>query len=483
VVTAAVGMGTVVLAVALLLGVAGAPAGSPSIGPRGPFPGLFPSGLERPRTAGADGGATSAVDGTGGASVPRGSYTVSSFTANPSTFELGTPTRSNTTLTVNTSGTLPALPTYQYWGLPPGCATADTPQLPCTPNGSGVFIVSVAVTDLLGDNATASLTLTVAPALSADPTAAPSVVDVSQPVRFSAGVTGGLGPFSYSWRFGDGAGATSAGPTHLFARSGTFTSTLWVNDSGAGSVERSTVVSVSNGPVVSLTASNPKPPVGSTLELDTTVNGGRAPYSYVYSGLPPDCTTVDGPTLHCLLLTAGLYSVGVTVTDATRAHANGSASVVVGFGFTLLLPAVVTLGQNFTIQVLVAGNYGPLTYDYAGLPVGCTPSTGSEVNCTPQGLGVSDVTVSVTDSLGDRASRSAQVDVVASTSAPLAFSAEILLAEIAVALAVFAVILLTASKRGRHPPRAGPEPARAPSVPPRAPPPGAFGPGGPPTSP
>jgi hypothetical protein len=384
---------------------------------------------------------------------------------------------------VNVTGTVTAVLMYQYWGLPPGCASGDTPQLACTPNGSGVFAVSVAVTDGIGDNATANLTLTVNPALSADPIADPAFADVSEPVRFSAGATGGQGPYSYSWRFGDGAGSANASPTHAYAAAGTFTAFVWVNDSGGGAIVRSTVISVTAGPEVSLVAVDPRPPVGSTLELNASVSGGRAPYTYSYTGLPPDCASVDSPTLRCLLIKAGLYTASVGVTDARGARTNGSASVVVGFGFSLLLPAVVTLGENFTIQVLEDGNYGPVTFGYAGLPAGCAASMGSEVNCSPQRLGTFDVTVTMNDSLGDQASRTEQVDVVASATAPLGFSSEILLAEVAVSLLALGGILITWSKRVHRSPDVVPEPARTQEAVVRDPPPGAFGPSGPPKTP
>src|SRR5262249_47969884 len=51
---------------------------------------------------------------------------------------------------------------------------------------------------------------------------------------------------SYLWNFGDGATATNATPTHLYADNGTYTATLTVNDGQGGSASASLVVTVLN---------------------------------------------------------------------------------------------------------------------------------------------------------------------------------------------------------------------------------------------
>jgi PKD repeat protein len=51
------------------------------------------------------------------------------------------------------------------------------------------------------------------------------------PVTFAGSVTGGVGPFTYSWDFGDGTGATGTlTPTHVYENAGLYTATLTVAD-------------------------------------------------------------------------------------------------------------------------------------------------------------------------------------------------------------------------------------------------------------
>ncbi|HEV2449393.1 MAG TPA: PKD domain-containing protein [Thermoplasmata archaeon] len=400
---------------------------------------------------------------------------MSSFTASPARFELGTANRSNTTLQVNLSGFVTSVLMYQYWGLPPGCTSLDQPTLPCAPSGAGQFAVEVAVTDLAGDNQTANLSLSVAPRLTASPSASPPNPDAGQLVQFVPSVQGGIGPYGFGWEFGDGTGSTSVSPVHSYSSAAAYVAKLWVNDSGGGEYTGSLPVSAGSGPAVVLVALDPRPPVGATLQLRANVTGGRAPLSYSYSGLPPECSSANASALQCVLVEAGGFLATVEVTDSAGVRADASTHIVVGFGFTLLAPAVVTQGQGFTIQAIAAGSFGALTYAYAGLPVGCAASNGSEVNCTPEELGTSDVTVTLTDFFGDRVSHSIQIQTVGAGAAPLGTASELLLLEIAALIATAAIGLLSWSRGGRK----GPPPkGRSPPPPwqgPREPPPGALG--------
>lgn len=81
---------------------------------------------------------------------------ISSFVADPSTIILGG------TAYLNVSAMEGAAPyTYSYTGLPPGCASANTSVLACTPTRVGTFIVTAVVADMADHQANASLTLKV----------------------------------------------------------------------------------------------------------------------------------------------------------------------------------------------------------------------------------------------------------------------------------------------------------------------------------
>ena len=85
-----------------------------------------------------------------------GGPTISSFTATPSTVNVGSPTQ----LKVSASGGSGTL-SYAYTGLPGGCSSQDTASLSCTPNATGTFTIKVFVNDSARHSVTSTTSLTV----------------------------------------------------------------------------------------------------------------------------------------------------------------------------------------------------------------------------------------------------------------------------------------------------------------------------------
>jgi PKD repeat protein len=58
---------------------------------------------------------------------------------------------------------------------------------------------------------------------------------VGSTVTFTSSTTGGVGPYSYSWAFGDGTSSTGPTATHAYTQTGNYTVTLNVKDSASNS--------------------------------------------------------------------------------------------------------------------------------------------------------------------------------------------------------------------------------------------------------
>jgi hypothetical protein len=85
-----------------------------------------------------------------------GAAFITAFGASPGTVVVGSPT----VVVVETSGgTLPL--SFAYPRLPPGCLSANTARLTCTPTELGTFPISVVVTDARGNTTEAGASLTV----------------------------------------------------------------------------------------------------------------------------------------------------------------------------------------------------------------------------------------------------------------------------------------------------------------------------------
>jgi PKD repeat protein len=93
------------------------------------------------------------------------------------------------------------------------------------------------------------------------------------PVTFNAVVSGGVGPFTYAWSFGDGATSASNPVTHIYANAGTYTWHLTATDSRGTEASATGTVMAYTPPVIA------------------TVTKGSDPFRIVINGtnFPPGC--------------------------------------------------------------------------------------------------------------------------------------------------------------------------------------------------
>ena len=109
---------------------------------------------------------------------------------------------------------------------------------------SGTFTARCTVIDEYGDNATASVNITVensAPVISSIGITTTTYV-TNEPVRFRPTVTDADNDeLTYSWNFGDGATSTDRAPTHYYPSAGTYTVTLRVSDGSAQAMWTGTI--------------------------------------------------------------------------------------------------------------------------------------------------------------------------------------------------------------------------------------------------
>ena len=142
---------------------------------------------------------------------------------------------------------------------PAGCEGAAG-NVSCSNTVPGNYTVTLRVTDSNGVSAVAAPErMVVAPPLEAALTPVTSSPIVGEAVGFTSSSSGGTGPFTWAWAFGDGVHGTGPTVNHSYASTGTYTVLLWVNDSVGVSRERSTHlrVSVSSPPAAPGTVGSP----------------------------------------------------------------------------------------------------------------------------------------------------------------------------------------------------------------------------------
>jgi PKD repeat protein len=124
------------------------------------------------------------------------------------------------------------------------------------------------------------------------------------------------------------------------------------------------------GPVVSPDPTNIS--VGGNLSLAAAAGGGYGGYSYTWNGLPPECAGFDLANFTCVLRTPGVYSLNVTVNDASGASATSHSVRLFVYGAPRPLSASdhasVTAGPAplaVTFSSVVAGGVGPYTLNWS----------------------------------------------------------------------------------------------------------------------
>jgi hypothetical protein len=170
------------------------------------------------------------------------------------------------------------------------------------------------------------------------------------------------------------------------------------------------------GPWVLAVSAEPNPiDSGAPLQITTRVQGGTAPLSYMYTGLPRGCESSDLDPLSCTPAEAGSFQVNVTVSDALGNRSEGSVELVVnppptveGFVST---PSAVSVGVRTLLEVTVTGGVAPYTYSYSRLPTGCLSQDVPILPCVPQVAGSYSPSVLVLDGQGVAASAVGSVTV------------------------------------------------------------------------
>jgi PKD repeat protein len=147
-----------------------------------------------------------------------------------------TPTLGNAPLTVaftstiNAGGAAPFTYLWNFGDLLQGTSTAANPTYTYTE--PGIYAAKVTVTDSKGWQATGMVTVFASMwGLVVNVSATPTSGYAPLGVGLGATVSGGTGPYTITWNFGDGTTGTGAAPYHTYVNPGTYTSMVTVTDS------------------------------------------------------------------------------------------------------------------------------------------------------------------------------------------------------------------------------------------------------------
>lgn len=337
------------------------------------------------------------------------------------------------TAQLTTSGFL-STPTWQLVGgaLPPGLSlNAATGMIQGTPvvNGSSVFQVSASTST---QSASAvSFTIQIgSQQIDFTPDRLPdATLGVVYSQRLSP--TGGEGNYVFSVTRGSlppGISlATSGAVTGTPSQPGTFSFSVRMT-SGALLIEKQVTLAVASADITVTPSSLPDAYVAQAYSQTLAATGGLAPYRFqVATGsLPAGLTLSSAGLLSGAATTAGAFTFGVQITDATQKQSAQSFTLAVRQAVVLPFSSLpdATQGEAFSASVQASGGLAPFTYRLqdGALPAGLTLSAAGLLTGSPTASGEFRFTIQASDANQKSASTTYVLTVVpalAITSTPL----------------------------------------------------------------
>jgi PKD repeat protein len=248
----------------------------------------------------------------------------------------------------------------------------------------------------------------------------PYAGQVGAPILFSGSAltSFGFGVTQFQWSFGDGSAGFGQTTSHAYALPGTYYVTLTVIDPSGLSASDYTTANVYGGtpipPVGPISVSPGGPYSGTPGQLLTfigTVSGGPyTPYQYTYSWNFGDGYTGSGQTTSHAYISAGNYTVTLTVLTATGQSGSGttSASIKQALSVSAGTSTTGSVGLPVNFGATVVGGVNPTVTWTFGDGTGGSGTFTSHVYNSP---GTFTVTARATDSTGAQASDSINANI------------------------------------------------------------------------
>jgi PKD repeat protein len=259
--------------------------------------------------------------------------------SNDSPTLLGTATNLTATLTGVMSN-----PTFT-WNF--GDALAGTGQTVAHTYGAfGLYTATVtAANGVVTVTATTRVTITEPPllnlvAINDSPTPLGNTTNLLASVQGSSA--------TFTWAFGDGTIGTGQSPAHVYGVVGFYTALVTATNS-VSTLTTTTRVTITDQPVLNLTAINDSPTVlGNTTHLTATATGSNIVYTWAFG----DGTTGVGQTPTHVYAATGMYTAVVTATNSiSTVVATTPVTVVQPKHYTTYLPLL--LRNFFTAPELI----------------------------------------------------------------------------------------------------------------------------------
>ena len=192
----------------------------------------------------------------------------------------------------------------------------------CTPTSTFVYMMPTAV-----DKIPSQLSCYGATPLSAAASGSPLSGTAPLEVNFTGTHSGGKGPDSYSWNFGDSETSTVENATHNYTSAGTYEAVLTVTDSNHDTASASVLVTVQASLSVRASANPTSGAAPLAVDFSSTPSGGSGGYAYAWTFGDGGTSSSQNPA-HTYT-TAGTFTARLNVTDSSHHKVNASLPITV----------------------------------------------------------------------------------------------------------------------------------------------------------
>src|SRR6266567_3430837 len=279
----------------------------------------------------------------------------------------------------------------------------------------GTFTVTVTISDVFGSTGAQSHSVTVTLSFGVTITSiSPSPSEVGVQVSFTANTVSGTGPYACSWSFGDGSSGTGCSLNHTYTSAGNFTAMINAADSTGQTSSASQQFAVKTK--LSVTGSVGPNPTDADLSTSFTTKavGGVSPLTCNWSF--GDGSSGTGCSATHIYTTSGTFTANVTITDSLGVKATTELTIVVDPKLVIAgvapspNPSEVRAQVSFTAST-TGGTTPYVSYTWAfgdGTTATTTIGTASH---TYSSAGTFNITVTLTDSAGSRATLSGSATI------------------------------------------------------------------------
>ena len=267
-------------------------------------------------------------------------------------------------------------------------------------NSTGIYYVNVTVVDSDGHSGSYSLKETVNPDPSVSIRASHNPTDLGIEVNFTAVVTGGTNPDTYSWTI-NGDNYNTSSVDILFTSPGTYTVTLEITDANGNTASASYSEIVNPDPTVAINSEYNPVDQGVNDSLTAEVSGGTGPFNYTWT-LGNEILNYSS-SFHINFTATGTYTVNLTVVDSLGETAVNQVIIKV-----IQRPSAAIIGNNETDISTETywegyGSFGTAPYSYYWFINGVNTTSGLYLEYSFPDTGKYNITLLIIDSQGAKA--------------------------------------------------------------------------------